>query len=240
MTDELSAPGGAREHGHEEKRLDWRSVVDGMTDIQKKVHLSMRHTDDDTRVWRETLMKQVRDNYAETIRQEVIGMGCPDPGRVYVRESAELREIAAHVGEVARGIVNTYNYDLAHAIRRIGEETPTANRNVYASRLWAWEAARDDRKNAQIGETETGWAVNMAKQAFHAHNAEIPARAEVRPYPSVCPVCQEYIRGNPYSSMDALYRKCNLPAHIGCPHHAVALTDRKPTREECRGLWTGG
>ena len=239
MTDELSASVDAHEHA-EAKALDWRPLVDGMTDIQKKVHLSMRHTDDDVRIWRETLMKQVRDNYAETIRQEVVGIGCPDPGRVYVREGAELKAISNHAGEVSKGIVNTYNYDLARVIVQIGEAHPRANRNVYAANLWPWEAARDETKNQIIQEAEVGWAVNTAKQAFHAHNAEIRGMAEVVPYPTVCPVCAEYVKGNPYSSMDALYRKCTLPAHPRCVHSGQLVKDRKLSREECRGLWTGG
>ncbi|MFA4973442.1 MAG: hypothetical protein WC683_12560 [bacterium] len=236
----MSEPISASGHAHEVKSLDWQSLVDSMTDVQRLVHLAARHTEDHVRVRRETMIRATRDVYGEAIRQEVIHIGCPDPGRVYLREGAELRRMAEHINEVASGIENTYNYDLARAILQIGAETPTANRWVYAYRLNGWEAERMAAKEPFIAETEYGWTVNAAKEAFWANNAQIRAAAEVVPYPTVCPICAEYVAGNPYPSMEALYRRCSLPAHPRCPHHGSPLLDRRLTRDECRDLWIGG
>lgn len=229
----------SREDAHKARR-NWRAEVDQMTDVQRLVHLAAREVADDERAWRNRIFADVRGEYESALRHEVQAVGCLDPGRVVLQEGAELKAVAERAAESARSIVNTFNYDLARAIRQIGQEAPRANRYVYEHRLSVWQAERKEGKDQQITDAELGWAVNRAKEAFHQYNAEIAARAEVVPYPTACPVCAEYVAGNPYGSMDELYRRCVLPAHIGCPHHGRPLLDRKLTREECAGLWIGG
>jgi hypothetical protein len=239
----MSEPLGAAwtvvaEKGLKERR-NWRPLVDQMSNVQVWVHLSLRYGIDDEEDRAKLLFSQSRRDYESAIREEVKGLGCMDPGRVILQEGTELKELSDRAKWAASSIANTYNYDLAQAILQVGRDAPRANRNVYYYRLSQWEQARAERKEPQINKTETAWAMNRAKEAFHKYNA-ILARAEVWPYPTVCPVCAEYVAANPYSSMDELYRRCELPAHVGCPHHGRPLLDRKLTREECAGLWTGG
>lgn len=236
MSERIEATCEAAEH---KARRNWRPLVDQMTDVQRKVHLAARGVEDDEKVWRARIFADVRGEYEHTIREEVKALGCLDPGRVVLQNGPELKALATRAQQSAKSIVNTYNYDLARAILAIGAQTPRANRYTYFARLDTWEKARAERKDQQITDVEVGWAINRAKESFHANNA-ILARAEVWPYPTVCPVCAEYVAGNPYSSMDELYRRCELPAHVGCPHHGRPLLDRKLTREECAGLWIGG
>ena len=218
---------------------NWQAVVAGMTKVQKLVHLAYRRTDEDVAICRNEIFAILRDSYSMTIRAEIIGLGCADPGNVTPRSGPELKDMADRAKESAESIVNTFNYDLAMEILRIAEDTPTANRNTYASRLYEWESARNIEKRMQIDSTETGWAINLAKEAFYTYNGEIPAQAEVVPKDTKCPICAEYVAGNPYGSMDELYRKCELPAHPHCPHHGQAITGAPLTRDQCRQLWRG-
>lgn len=233
MTGEIAAPLALRES------RDWHSLVNQMSYVQRLVHLAFRQVDADVREWRNQLFGVMRAAFAEAIQAEIVAVGCPNPGRIVVREGAELRIIAHRAQTVAEGIVNTYNYDLAHEILRIGEEVRTANRNTYTARLYRWDAARKGWKYAQIAETETAWAINMGKDAFHTYNSDIPAQAEVVPNKTQCPICAEYVRGNPYPSMAELYRRCILPAHPYCPHHGRVIPSGKPSPETCRQLWRG-
>lgn len=226
------------EKGLKERR-NWRAVVDQMTDVQKLAHLAGRWIEDDVDTWRKRIFASGRAVYEETIREEVKALGCMDPGRVILQEGAEVKELSSRAQWAAESIVNTYNYDLAQQILQIAKDAPRANRHVYGSRIWTWHEARKPQKAQQVQMVEQAWAMNRAKEAFHQYNA-ILAQAEVFPYPTVCPVCAEYVAGNPYSSMDELYRRCELPRHAGCPHHGRPLLDRKLTREECAGLWIGG
>jgi hypothetical protein len=217
---------------------NWRSVVDKMTNIQKKMHLAMRLTNENQKAAYQSLLDSNRMTYEIALRNEVMAVGCGDPGRVYLREGAELKNIAQRAEFSSKSIVNTYNYDLAQAIVAVGKDAPRANRYVYAYRLSQWERERSPRKNLEIGDTEKSWSINAAKEAFHRYNA-IAARAEVVPYPTVCQECGAYVAGNPYESMSELYRQCALPAHPHCPHYGAAIMDAKLSREECQDLWIG-
>ncbi|MFH1567740.1 MAG: hypothetical protein ABIL09_07040 [Gemmatimonadota bacterium] len=235
MSERIAAVAAVREP------RDWKALIEGMTDVQRLVHLGFRWDPLDEQVWRNDLLRDNRQTYEETLREEVRTLGCGDPGHVQIGAGPELKGIAKHADRYGKGIVNTYNYDLARAIMQIGAETPTANRHVYAYRLQQWGQMREQRKTVEIGETESSWAVNQAKADFHRLNnlSEAMTGAEVRPFNTQCPVCAEYVAGNPYDSVSDAYNKVSLPAHPRCPHHIEAIMSRKLTPDECQELWLG-
>ena len=222
-----------------ERALDWQSLVKNMTDVQKLVHLAYRWTADEQRVWRDKLFKENRYRYELAIQEEVKVLGCADPGRVQLGQGPELKAVARHAEDSAGSIINTYNYDLARAIAQVAADTPTANRYTYAYRLESWIQARSATKDTQIGLTETSWSINQAKRDFYRRNDHLLNKAEVAPYDTKCPVCAGYVAGNPYKSVEELYRKCTLPAHPKCPHAARVITGQPLTAKECRELWKG-
>ena len=217
---------------------DWHSIFDGMSEVQKKVHLLFRRTEENVEEWREKLLRESRETYEETLREEVRSIGCGDPGPLYLGAGRELRGLNDRAKFASTSIVNTWNWDLANKIVAIRNETPTANRWVYAYRIQQWEPQHWAAKGQEIAMTETGWAVNRAKQDFYRHNDVDLEGAEVRPYRTACPVCASYVAGNPYKSMDDGYRKTQLPAHPKCPHYLEAVA-KKLTADDCKSLWLG-
>lgn len=206
--------------------LQWEPIVSDMTNVQKLVHLLFRKTPDNVEQEREFILKHNRIAYEMTLEEEARSWGCI-PGRAHLREGRELRRINERAQRSAKSIVNTYNYDLSKAILAIGADTPTANRYVYANRLALWEIEREKYKRRQISMAETFWGINQAKEDFYQRNVLLEPKAEVVPATTVCPICAEYVRGNPYPSIEELYRRVNLPAHVNCltPGQQVTLAD---------------
>ena len=217
---------------------DWRAVVDQMGRVEKLVHLAHRRDTGYIEEMRAVLVKQIKYVYETTIRMEVMDLGCPDPGRIVIGGGPALQAINERAKESSKGIANTYNYDLAMAIRAIRQDTPTANRNTYVARLRGWESARAVHKNRQIGLAENGWAIDYAKTEFYRMN-DIPHQAEVYPHPSVCPICAALIAQNPWPSIEEAHRASDYPVHVGCPHHLRILPDARPTPAQCADLWKG-
>ena len=104
-----------------------------------------------------------------------------------------LDELRAASERDATSIVNTYNADLASAIRYIRAETPTANRYVYAKRLGEWEQKRAKWKDGQIAQYTEMSARAKAQQDFFAKNSVHEGTATLEPKRAVCPVCQGWV-----------------------------------------------
>ena len=220
-------------------RRRWQPLFNSMTRVQKLVHLAYRRDSTYIREMGDSLFHRLRDAYQETLRREAIAIGCPDPGPVWVNEGPGLSALRQRADWAAESVANTYNYDLAVEIHHIRQETPTANRNVYAFRLLQWETERARWKNPQISLTETFWAINYAKEEFHRFNVIDVSYAEIRPFNTVCPICAELVSANPYPSVAAIFVETLLPVHANCPHYAHAVVGTKPTTMECKDLWLG-
>lgn len=170
---------------------DWRSAVAEMTRVQRLVHLAMRRTLDDEERVRAELLRQRRAFYEDELTDQAARVGCPGR-RGRLGEGPILSELNEASRDDAASIVNTYNYDLAAAIRQVHAETPTANRWVYAKRLGAWESKRADWKDPQIAQYTEMSARSLAQQHFHRFNATI-GFAELMPKTAVCPVCKGWV-----------------------------------------------
>jgi len=213
---------------------DWSSVVGGLSDVQKLVHLAMRLDSTDEDALRGTLLKQRRQAYEGELVIQARNVGC---GQKMARlgNGPILSELNDRSKEDARNIVATYNYDLAFAIRAIGQEVPTANRNVYAARLRDWEAQRAIWKNQQIAEYTENSARAKAQQDFYQFNRP-RGWAILLPKQAVCPICQGWVsRGR----VDARVAQNNPPPyHPNCPH-VWDFNWKGFSEQQCEILWMG-
>lgn len=153
-----------------------------------------------------------------------------------LRNPTILQSLSDESREDAQGIVNTFNYDLAAAILRIGEEYPQANRYVYAARLREWRTTRDAWKAPQIVQHTELTARAAAQSSYRARNAGLLKKARLKPTSAKCPVCQGWIRRGEVPAYVAVRHP--PPYHVNCPH-GWEFTSGKVAPGECAKLWNG-
>ena len=136
----------------------------------------------------------------------------------------------------ATGIVNTFNYDLAAAIIRVGSEHPTLNRYQYGSYMAEWYSLRAEWKDPQIAQFADLDARAMAQTEFYRRNWELMGTAKLQPTRAVCPVCQGWIRRGEVEMAVAINNPG--PYHPNCPHF-WETNPKKVAPGECAKLWNG-
>jgi hypothetical protein len=214
-----------------------------LSDVQDLVHLAGRLTADEEKQIADRLFDQSCQVYQAALQEEVNKVGCSGTMAVVPSEGPELSALRERADWAAATVVRTYNDQLAKAIWQIGEDTPTANRHVYASRLFyagdSWDDGYWQLKAVQISQVETMTTISAASADFYQNN-DIPTEAAlVVPYESVCAICADIVQGNPYRSADDVFRHYLLPAHLGCPHYVETVPQERLTNDECRDLWAG-
>jgi len=213
---------------------DWQSVVEGMTNVQRLVHLAMRRDPIDEENIRVELLRSRRLAYENELELQARRVGCPNR-KANLRNNPILSGLNFDSVEDARSIVNTYNYDLAIAILHIGAEYPTANRYTYAKHLQTWETERSRWKNPQIVQHTTGSARSKAQQDFYDHNGAM-GTAVLWPKEAVCPICIGWIERGEVPLRVA--QNNPPPYHPNCPHLWSTNPD-KVAKEDCPLLWMG-
>jgi len=213
-----------------------------MSPVQRLVHLTARWTGDDQKRLADKLFAEGRETYRQTLQTQLNAVGCSGTKAVSPSVGPELKAIRDRANFAGDTVGNTYNVEMAREIIRIGQEVPTANRHVYASRLFyrgGWDGRYWQAKNVQIAQVETMTMVNAATADFWSRNGDLlEGQAVVRPYAAVCPICIEAVGGNPYKSVDEVYNLYELPVHFGCPHFADPQP-KKLNPRECKLLWAG-
>lgn len=213
---------------------EWRSLVDGFRDVQKLVHLAARMDQVDEDALAAELTKVRRRAYESELNIQLGRVGCGGR-RGSLAAGPTLSDFAERAREDARGIVNTYNYDLAREIQKIASIIPPANRHTYAKRLNEWDEARARAKSAQIAQWTEGTARAQAVKDFISNNG-LDGEARLEPRTAVCPVCGGWIKRGWIPIVELTANP--PPYHPGCPH--VAVTRYKKIRpEECAFLWVG-
>ena len=213
---------------------NWQAMVDDLSDVGKLVHLAMRQDPYSIARVKNELLRDRRRYYEAELTDQARRVGCPGQVGRLTNENI-LSELNLESARDAASIVNTYNADLASAIRYIRAETPTANRYVYAKRLGAWEQKRASWKNTQIAQYTEGSARSKAQQDFYQYNDNFGI-AELVPKRAVCPICQGWVdRGE----VPLRIAKNNPPPyHPNCPHNWSIRPERTPP-DQCRYLWMG-
>jgi len=221
---------------------DWQKLLKDFSPVQKLVHLTGRRAADYEAELGKRLFDEARATYRETIQDELGKLGCAGRTAVAPAAGPELSAIKDRSNWAAASVANTYNVELAKEIARIGEDTPTANRNVYAYRLFhgtGWDEAYWRDKSTEVAQTESITMVNAAIADFYARNGDmLQPTASVLPLAAVCSICQEMVAGNPWRSVDEVFRQFDIPPHPACPHYVYAISGRI-SNEECMLLWAG-
>jgi hypothetical protein len=214
---------------------DWREQLGELSRTQKIVHLAMRMDSTDVSRLRGELVKIRRRAYEQELSIQAGRVGCAgSTGRLTTGPAlSSLNEMSQ---EDAESIVNTYNYDLAIAIQAIRSETPSANRNTYASRLREWETNRNSWKLPQIAQYTENTARSRAQADFYKNNG-IDGTAVLEPGTAKCPVCQGWINRGEIPLKEAMKAPGNF--HPNCPHLWTVNPAQKVKRGECADLWVG-
>lgn len=214
---------------------NWRKVVDDFTRVQQLVHLANRLQPESAIDIQGKLYQQKRVAYEDTLTAQAAAVGCA--GKKGVTDMATLANMMGEAGDEAEGIINTYNYDMALAIRNIAATTPTANRHVYAKRLAEWEAIRNEWKSKQIMLWNTMKWQDKAIADFLEHNPQLrQGTAEVQPQETaVCDICRTWVERGKVPI--ARTKEVDWPAHLNCPHHWVIKYGVESV--DCSKLWVG-
>lgn len=222
---------------------DWRPLIGQMSQVQKMVHLAARMDRQSRKEYERRLFEEGRETYRQTLQDELHRWGCPEQIALAPEKGPELKAIKDRAVWAARSISDTYNLFLARAILAIGEETPTANRHVYAHRLYGssgWDSEYWRVKARLVAEIETMTMVNAGLADFYDRNGDLlTPEAEVIPLVAVCSICKAMVAGNPHKTIQAVYARYDIPPHPGCPHRPQVVADRKLKRDECQRLWAG-
>jgi hypothetical protein len=211
-------------------------VVEDFSKVMKLVHLAMRHDQVDVSVMVPQLFEMKRQAYKDRLTVEAANVGCA--GRVGIVPPQRMTQMKEEAETEAAGISNTYNYDLAIAVRTIRTETPSANRNTYAKRLRVWDETRSDWKSKQIALWNNGRWGDVAAQDFMDMNPQVVegATAIIKPQNrAVCPVCIEWVGKGRMSLQESEGQE--WPAHLNCPHYREVTY--KKQRVDCDELWVG-
>jgi len=166
----------------------WEPIVesDEFSNVMRMVHLAMRMDSyDESRISNQVLTEK-RDAYVEQLTAMAKAAGCSKTGSL--RPGIVQKEMVAESDTDADSIVNTYNYDLANAIKAIRAAVPSANRHVYAKRLQEWDTERSKWKSLQISLWDTGKWSARAFAEFMDKNAEL-LRGTVELLPKGSAVC---------------------------------------------------
>lgn len=166
------------------------------------------------------------------IEEELAVIGCSRSADL--TNPVILNNIRQTAQRDALSIVETYNRDLAYAIRAIRTETATANRSVFVKRVGDWAEAREGWKNDQIANMAIMGAQNYAVKEFVRRN-KVTAQAFVSgPRPAAEEECQALIDGEPY---DANNLPAEFPLHQGCVHGWELRNVEVPM--DCEEVWAG-
>ena len=213
-------------------KLDWRGLVAGMSSVQKLVHLAARQDPYDEEAWRVELLRARRRAYEDELTIQARNSGCP--GR---RGRLGNNEILSGLNDESKAdsvsIANTFNYYLANAIIRIRQETPTANRYIYAKRLREWEPGYWGWKRPQIDEWTNSTARTKAQQDFFKYNGAGMGSARLEPRTAVCPVCKGWVARGLVPLRVAMNEP--PPYHPNCfpPGQKVLLPNGREMNIEC-------
>ncbi len=216
----------------------WEPIVAEFTRVMKLVHLAMRMDDFDERKIQNQVLVEKRGAYVDQLTALAKSVGCSRKGSL--RPGIVQKEMVAESEADAASIVNTYNYDLAHAIQSIKSATVTANRHVYAKRLLEWDTERAKWKSLQISLWDTGKWSARALAEFMVKNADlIRGYARLMPKPAAEEVCEGWVKRGWMRITDRLVSViAEWPPHLNCPHFwEFQLGKVKP--DDCARLWVG-
>jgi hypothetical protein len=217
------------------EQRDWRAAIVDASPVMTLVHEAVRQDNFDTASIQAGLEQISRSFYNDELTLMAAAHGCDSRhGRL---ESGIIQsDIDADAATDATSIVNTYNYDLAVAIRHIRQEHPRANRYHYARYLTEWNEKRSSWKDKQIAMMTEGKARNRAQADFLQRNNLMDGNAHLLPIPAVCPICRGLVARGDVPIRVAYANP--MPVHPNCPH-LWHVDGRELPEDRCATLWVG-
>lgn len=214
---------------------DWRAAVNNLSDVGRLVHLAGRMDGVDEEQIRTELLRIRRTSYESELSIQAGRVGCPGrSGMLTAGPSlSALNEMSVRD---AGSMVNTYNYTLATRIQAVRDETPTANRHVYAYRISGFMNAKVTDKSSVSAGYADSTARSMAQQDFYSFNSASMGTAQLEPRAAVCPICRGWSNRGEVLMPVALNNP--PPYHPRCPHF-WRTNPQKVARDECPNLWMG-
>lgn len=210
------------------------NIVGELSNVGRLVHLAFRYDTVMQKEISDQLFKSMRQQYEGELTRLAAGSGCNRVG--LLGPGVELTRIRQVANEHAESIVNTFNSDIAREISRIRADTPTANRNTYASRLLNWETQRAQWKDPQIAMMSYQFAAQAAKEDFFSNNL-VDAMVIARPRTAAEPECQRLVNLGE-QPIEIIYRH-PFPLHLNCPHEWVKIRMQQLDQFDCNDLWLG-
>lgn len=201
--------------------------------VRLLVHLAMRMDMVDEQNISAEVFREKRQAYEDELTAQARNVGCERQG---IMDNKTMKDAHDQAAEEGKGIVNTYNYDLAYAINAIHDRFPTANRNTYAKYLGQWDQERAKWKNVQISlHNRKEWQAKAALDFTRNNNIEGYAMLVPRNRAS-CDICKAWIRKGKVPLRDAQRVMEEWPPHLNCIHS----WEIKPIGDlRCEELWVG-
>lgn len=210
------------------------TITDTFSEVMSLVYSRLRWGAVEASRFEAAIYQMMVDELTAQIGEELAVIGCSRAKSVNLTNPTILANVRETAKRDAVSIVDTYNRDLAYAVRAIRTETPTANRNVFIKRIDEWARAREAWKNNQIALNAISGAKNYAIKEFVRQNGIQPKWYVDGPNPAAEPECQELIDNGPY---DGPTPPRDLPLHRNCPHvWRVGYGDYEPN---CQEVWAG-
>lgn len=197
------------------------------------VHLAMRMDQVDEQAIATEVLKEKRQAYEDELTVQAANVGCDRQGTM---DNKTLTQAYKQSQDEGKGIVNTYNYDLANAIDAIHDKIPTANRTTYAKYLGQWHSARSQWKDPQISlHNRMEWRSKAIIDFTRMNNIQGYAKLVPSSHAS-CDICRMWIRKGKVK-LEAVKRVIEeWPPHLSCIHswEIYPLGDLR-----CEDLWVG-
>lgn len=207
-------------------------LTDEFTEVMTLVYNRLRWGAVEQSQFEATIYQMMVAEVEAQIGEELAVIGCSRSADL--TNPVILNNLRQTAQRDALSIVETFNRDLAYAIRAIRTETETANRSVFIKRVGDWAAAREGWKNDQIASMAVSGAKNYAVKEFVRRN-RVEAKAFVSgPRPAAEEECQTLIDGEPY---DANRLPAEFPLHQGCVHGWELRDVEVPM--SCEEVWAG-
>lgn len=240
----LTRPWWGETGGLRRTTAEWQALLDDMSPVQSLVHMAGRMGADDQERIADQIFDSARTAYRDAIQEEINKWGCAGLSAVVPEAGPELSALRARADWAAESIVGTYNYELAREIVAIGKQVPTANRHVYAYRLFymegSWDGGYWQDKATEVAQIETMTAINAAIADFYFRNDLEPQMVMIEPQVAVCDICKAMVDGNPWDSVEEVNRLFVFQPHPGCPHHLdVVSGGQRLSPQQCFDLWVG-
>ncbi len=209
--------------GNEPVRFGWSAGGVQPPQHVTNVFDSFEFTPEQQQELADYLYQLAQDSYAEGINAQLLQLGQPVVGAI--TDQSVLAELRTRTDDIAQGIANTYNRDLAAEVYSTWIEHRSAYGRQSSERLlWEdinrWAEARADDRADMVSTTEIGRFYNAGVSDFMTRNEAqgyiTVELVDITPDECQCMACLRMIQDGPYTMEEAV--QLDVPLHPRCIH----------------------